>query len=166
MVDSTTIYSAMQEGMPIKSYIKTILGKVYVTVLNPFSDQPEGLLLEGDPKKPDDKAILDVWSTKQDVFLKNMNRSHFNNGIIKEYVRSTEPRERTIEEATDPELTEIVNMKFLGLQNKLNKITSTVVLFRILGLARDNEKSDKIIKAIEARISEVQSSTTEEKDSE
>lgn len=164
MTDNLSIYSAMQEDKPIKSYIKTILGKVYVMVLDPFNDQPMGLLLEGDPKKPDEGAILDVWTTKQDVFIRNMNRNHFTNGLIKEYTRSTEPRERTIEEATDPELTEIVNLKFLSLQSKLNKITSIPVLFRLANLARENEKSDKIIRAIEARLSEVQSLPKDEEE--
>lgn len=158
MIDNETIYTAMQSGAPRCSFQKTILGKVYVSVLDSFTDQPTGKLLEGDPRKFVESSIYDAWSTRQEVFFRNMNRNHFNNGILKEFVRSTTPRERTIEESTDPELLEFVNLKFLALQAKLNKIESAPVLFRLINIARDNEKSDKIIKAIEARISEIQSS--------
>jgi len=161
MADNDTLYSAMQEGTPLKSYIKTILGKVYIEVLDPFSDQPMGKILEGDPKKFEKGTIYDVWTTRQEVFLRNRNESQFSNGILVEYVRSNAPREKTIEESTDSELSEIINSKYLGLQAKLNKIVSIPVLFRMVSLAHELDKSDKIIGAIEARLSELQSKSSE-----
>jgi len=155
-MDNIEIFSAMQEGRPLKSFKKTILGKIFLTVLDPFSDTPVGILLEGDPKKDDPKSMVDVWTVKQEIFLKNMNRNHFSNGLLVEYVRSNEPPVKTIEESTDAELLEIVNLRYLGLTAKLNKIEGEKVLKRMVDIARENEKSEKIIKAIEARLSEVQ----------
>jgi hypothetical protein len=49
---------------------------------------------------------------------------------------------------TDEELTQIINSKFFTFNNVLNNTDTVAVLFRILNLARDLEKSDKIIKVI------------------
>jgi hypothetical protein len=156
MINNTELYSAMQEGKPIKSYIKTILGKVHLTVLDPFTDQPMGVLLEGDPRKYERKTILDIWSTKQDVFVHNMNASLFDNGVLIEYKKPTAAPERTIDDYNDTELLEVLGQRFLGLQAKLNKVTNIQTLYKMLSIAEANEKSEKILAAIEARISELQ----------
>lgn len=156
MDNNVKTFSAMQEGSPFKSYIKTILGKVFVTVWDNFAEAPTSLLLTGDPKNQDEDSILDVWSAKEDLFLRNMNRVHFKNGTLIEYVRPAKVRERTIEEWSDEELVELLSSPFLKIQNKLNSIETVPVVFRILGLARDHNKSEKIIKAIELRLSELQ----------
>jgi hypothetical protein len=46
MSDDFDLFSAMQEGAePLARYRKTIVGKVHVVALNPFSEQPEGVYL-------------------------------------------------------------------------------------------------------------------------
>jgi hypothetical protein len=162
MANNAEIFSAMQEGSPVRSFIKTILGKVCIEVLDPFSDQASELLLEGDPKKEDSRCIYDVWTTKQEVFFRNRNKSLISLGVLKEYVRSNAPKPRTLEDSTNDELSEIINSKFFTLEAKLNKINSVAVLFRMISLAHELEKSDKIVKAIEARLAEVQSPVEEE----
>jgi hypothetical protein len=154
--DRNLIGSALRGGKPLKSYIKTILGKVYVTVWDSFENKPVGLLLEGDPRKGDEGCIIDIWTNDEDQYFKNKNRTHFTTGDVISYTRKTEERERTVEEYSDEELVTIINSKFFTLQNVLNNTDSVAVLFRIKNLAQDNEKSDKLIRAIEARISEVQ----------
>ena len=47
---SADVFSAMQTDKPHAVYKKTILGKVFVTVLNPFDESPEGILLQGNPR--------------------------------------------------------------------------------------------------------------------
>jgi hypothetical protein len=148
-------FSAMQTGKPLKSYRKTILAKIFVQVLDPFSEQPVGLILETNPKFPD-RDIIDVWSEKEDVFFKRANKKQVDEGYIIEYTRPenevTEPR---IESFSDEKLTEVVNSKFMALQNVLNKIETEAVLLRMIAIARTEEKSEKIIGAIQARLSEI-----------
>lgn len=154
--DRNLANSAIHGGAPLKSYIKTILGKVHVTVWNSMENRPEELLLEGDPRRGDEESIIDIWSQEEDYFFKNKNRLHLKTGDVISYARKTEEKERTVEEYSDDELKQIINSKFFTLQNVLNNTDSIAVLFRIKSLAQELEKSDKLIKAIEARISEVQ----------
>lgn len=154
--DRNMANSAIHGGKPLTSYVKTILGKVYVTVWDSFENQPVGMILEGDPRKGDESCIVDIWSKEEDFYFKSKNKRHLQTGDVISYERKQEERERTVEEYSDEELSAIVNSKFFTLQNVLNNTESIAVLFRIKGLAQEMEKSDKLIKAIEARISEVQ----------
>ena len=156
MVD---IFSAMQTGKPYKSYIKTILGQVYVVKLDSFSEQPAGILLKGNPNHREEECIVDTWSEKEDVFFRRMNARLFKIGSIIVYDRPevvTLSEEDSINSATDDELTKIMNSKYLSFSSSVNKITSEGTLFRLLNLARENEKSEKYIKFIELRLSMVQ----------
>lgn len=152
------LFSMMNDGRPYKSYIKGILGQVSVVVWDNFEEMPLEIILKGNPKNRDEGSIVDVWSPKEDVFFNRVNKKHFNNGVLLAYTRPELPAvvEKTVEQSSDEELITMINSKFLAFQAKLNKINSIAVLFRIRGLAEDLEKSEKIIKAIEARISELQ----------
>lgn len=154
--DRNIVSSAMHGGKPYKSYIKTILGKVFVTVLSEIDGQPEGVILEGDPRRLDDSSIVDVWSVEEDYYFTKKNKRHLTTGALKPYVRKEEEKEKTIEQFSDEELVDIINSKFFTLQSALNSTNSIATLYRIQNLAQELEKSDKIMKAIEARISEIQ----------
>lgn len=154
--DRNQLFSAMHEGKPLKSYIKTILGREFVHVWDSMTNQPIGVILEGDPRKQDESCIWDVWSEQEDVFFRRMNSKDFASGILIEYKRSTEEPKRTIEASTDDELRALVNSPFLKLQHAMNSTESIALLFRIKNLAEEADKSEKIMRAIEARISEVQ----------
>ena len=52
MAQERDIYSAMQEDEPLARYKKTILGKVHVIALNPFTEESEGVILQGVPNDP------------------------------------------------------------------------------------------------------------------
>lgn len=152
-------FSMMQEGPPYKSYIKTIWGKVYLTVLSPHSGKAEGLILEGDPRKGEEKCIVDVWSVREDSYLRKANPDHFLTGTVIPYVR-TEIKVVTEEEKyntlSDSEINDLLNSKFFALQSAVNKMTSEAVLFRILSRAKDLEKSEKVVKFIEGRLASIQ----------
>lgn len=151
------VFSAMESDTPYASYIKTILGQVAVTVWDSTLDKPTEIILNGNPKKKEEGCIVKTWNVKEDSVFKRLNIRHFKSGTIIPYqVPANSTPERTIEQSTDDELKEILNSKYLSLINKLNKIDSVAVLFRMRGLAEDMEKSSKIIDAIEKRISEVQ----------
>jgi len=57
---------------------------------------------------------------------------------------------------TDEEIDIVLNKKFLALKNRLVKFTEEAPIFRILNRARELDKSEKIIKRIEERLSELQ----------
>jgi hypothetical protein len=158
MSTNNDLYSAMSGGRPLKTYIKTILGRVYVTVLDMLTGTPtpSGVILTGDPRKKEPETMIDVWSEQEDYFFRQKNKRHFDQGILIEYTRVETPHERTIEEFSDEELKTLINKPFLALQNTLNKTNSVATLYRIEGLAKELEKSTKVISAIESRLSEVQ----------
>lgn len=161
MDNNIQIYSAMQEDKPIRTWIKTILGKVYIVAWDDMTDQPTGLLLNGDPKKLEENSLIKIWSTKGDIFFKNMNRLLISRGILKEVEPEKLIPEKTDEDLTDTELLEITSMKHLALKARIAKIKTAPVLFRMVNIARDNEKADSVIKAIELRLSEIQAEITE-----
>lgn len=144
-------------GKPMKSYIKTILGKVYVTVWNSFENKAEGVILYGDPRRFDDECIVDIFSPEEDYFFKNKNKTHLQTGNVIEFERKEEAPVKTPETFSDAELTEIINKPFFSIQKLVNDTESTALLFRIKHLAETLEKSEKVMKLIEGRISEVQS---------
>lgn len=158
MLRGTEIYSAMQTEKPIASFKKAVLGRVRVFVLDPFSDKAEEVILTGDPFKNEEGCFIHVWSEKQKMFFENTNRVHFKNGNIIPYV--AKDKKKTQEEKhnamSDEEIKEVLSQPYFTLQNLLNKLTSTAPAFRFLYLARELEKSEKIIQSIEARIAELQ----------
>lgn len=154
--DRNLASTAIHGGKPLKSYTKTTLGKVFVTVWDSFENQAVGLILSGDPRKADESCIVDIWSEEEDYYFRSKNKRHLQTGDMIVYTRKEEEAERTVEEYNDDELKAIINSKFFTLQNVLNNTESVAVLFRLKNLAQELEKSDKLIKAIEARISEVQ----------
>lgn len=151
----SAIFSAMQAGNPLATYRKTILAKVFINILNPFSGNPEGIILYGDPKN-DESARIDTWSEKEDLFFRRMNKNHFTNGTLLKIERETTPEVRTVEQYSDMELGELLRLKYYSLQSKLGEIESAPVLMRLVDIAREQEKSEKIIKTLEARLSEIE----------
>jgi hypothetical protein len=151
------VNSSMETERPFASYIKTILGKVAVTVWDNTLDKPVDVILEGNPKRAEEGCIVKVWNTREDSVFKRLNVKLFKKGLIIPYTIPEQVQvEKSIEQSTDDELKEIVNSKWMALTNKLNKIDSVPVLFRMKNLAEEMEKSSKVTEAIEKRISEVQ----------
>jgi hypothetical protein len=155
----SAVFSAMQTEKPYKSYRKTILGQVYVKILNPFNDKdPIGVILSGE-NNTDDDAIVQVWSQKEDQFLRTMNKKHFERGYLVEY---NLPEVRTVSEdekyntLSDEELKKLLSSKYFKLQAEINKMTSEAPLYRLLEFAYEEEKSEKIVNVIKGRLSEIQ----------
>jgi hypothetical protein len=154
------VFAAMTEEKPLVSYLKTIVGKVHLTVLNPFSGKPEPVTLYGTPSANNPRAVVEVWSTKDDLFFKKMNREHLDAGTLKvlsvqeEVARQQEPDSPNA--ITDEEIAEILNKPFLALKNKLNSFTAPAPVYRFERMAEEMEKSEKILEAIRARASELE----------
>lgn len=153
-------FGLMQTGKPLKTYKKTILGQVYCSVLNSFSNEPEGILLSGDPTKNDPLSMFDIWNDMQDAYFRRANKKNLEMGVIIAFERPDSVQELEPEPfatATDEEIDEILTSKYYTILSALNKCTNTIILNRFLQRARVLEKSEKIIKSITSRISELQS---------
>lgn len=155
----TEVFAAMQGNRPVSCYKKTILAKVFVTVLNVFDNSPEGRLLTGQPGSAD--SMVYCYSIPEDVFFKRYNRRHLERGVIisvpvQVEQPAPEPAELPLEQASDETLRQLVNSRYKGLEAALNKTESEALVFRILAIAREEEKSEKIIRAIETRLAEIQ----------
>jgi len=153
------LYAAMQEGKePLARYKKTIVGKVHVVAINPFSEQPEGVLLEGDGEN----SFIELWNAKQLVFFERMNRSHVEAGRVVKMGKAPEPPPATPNQISDDEIDGLLNGKFLALRNRVTKCTDTAPVLRLLNRARELEKSEKIVKYLEESISKLELSKYEE----
>jgi len=142
---------------PYASYIKTILAKVGVNVWDRFTNTPGYAILEGDPKRKDVGCIVDVWNAKEDAFFRRNNARHFERGVLITYARPENVQVVVpMEQYNDEQLRAIVNNKFFAFQKHLNETSSVPVLYRMLGLSEEMDKSEKWTSAIKARISEIQ----------
>lgn len=157
LLGKNEIFSSMDQGKPLKSYKKTILGKLLLKVWDSLNNVQTEVVFGGDPRKGGE-AVFDVFSEREKVYFERMNVRHFDEGnlIAFTHPEKVESTEKPFEQYSDTDLEKIVNSKYLSLTSTLNKINSVPVLFRIKTAAQESEKSDKIIKAIDARISEVQ----------
>lgn len=150
------LYAGMDNDKPHASYIKTILGKVAVTVWDNFLDKPVDVVLHGDPRRKDSDCIVNVWSEKENAFFKRANVRHFNKGVLISYqVPEAKVQERGVEQSSDEELSAMLKLKFLAFQQKINNIESIAVLYRILNLAQESDRL-KYASHVEKRISELQ----------
>lgn len=147
------VYSLMQTGDPYKSYYKTIPAKLYLTVWDSFNEAPRGLIIEGTDVE---SCIVDVWSEKEDVFLRRANKRHFDTGYLVPHLRRERVEEVPVNTFTEDELDELLNSPFLKLQSSVNKMTSVAPIFRMVGLAKAQDKSEKILNFLEGKISELQ----------
>lgn len=154
----STIFTTMQTGKPFKSYKKGIPAKVAVKVINPFSGEPEERILKGE--KDTEDSTVDVWSEMEDMFLKRSNRKLFELGHLIEYKKSEEveiTEEQKLNQSSEEELMALLDSPWFTFKSALNKMTSEAPVNRMLLLAQDAEKSEKYIKALKQRLSEIQS---------
>jgi len=165
---SYDIYSAMQEGLPYKSYKKVIVGKVLVRVLNPFSDRMEEFLLYGNPytDKELDNFIVDVWDVRGDQFFKRANSQLLKSGALIEFDRSKVKKEVNetdkYNKISDEEIEEILRKPFFTMTGALGKITQEATVVRFLNIAKKIGKSDAYQAAIEEKLAELQLTQYEE----
>ena len=159
MATDRDVYAAMQSGEPLAVYKKGIVGKVHVVTLNPFTEAPEGVILQGDPAKADqiEDQIIELWTDKSKLFFERMNKKHINAGRLINVKRKELPKAPVSPNIiSDTEIVELLNSPFLSLKNRLEKFTDEAPAIRLLNKARELEKSEKIIQHIEERISELQ----------
>lgn len=154
------VASAMQEGTPYKAYKKQILGIVWVDVINPFTRQPERVALKGNPHSKTDieTTTIRVWEAGQAAHFEQANKTLFQKGYILPYEWKGEDntQEKNWNTISDTEIRDLINSPFMKLKHAMDKMTSEAVLYRVLQAAKDEDKSEKLTKAIEERLAMVQ----------
>jgi len=149
--ESLKVFSAMQEGKPLATYRKTILGRVAITILDPFTDKPTGIILTGTATSED--AKIDVWTVREELFLKRMNRSHFETGILKKVETPVaEEKDKVAPVYSDEELEDILKLAYISLQKQLVEIEDPAILNRLVEKAKELEKTPKVIEVINNRL--------------
>lgn len=159
-LDNADVFSKMQVGEPYKRYKKTILGKVFIMYLDPFEKKPAGKLLFGNPRKDEDNCFFETWGPMDDMYFKRSNKKHFEKKLLVEVspsVKVEEVKVKTVDEMTDEEMVELVNARgFMKLQQAMNRMVSIPTVSRLLEIADQQEKSEKIMMAIRKRLSELE----------
>jgi len=158
-VDNTDVFAKMQVEEPFKRYKKTILGKVFVMCLDPFEGRPVGKILAGNPRKDDEGCFFDTWGAKDDAYFRRANKKHFDQKLLIEVsaAKVVEAKPKTADDMTDNEMVELVNARgYMKLHQALNKMNSKPTISRLLEIAEQQEKSEKILNAIRKRLSELE----------
>ena len=160
-VISPDAFSKMQTGDPVAVYKKEILGKVEVSVVNPFNGVPEPLILEGDPQKNDPRCFAEVWSQMEEVFFERQNKPLFKQGYIVKMKETVKPKEKedlakSYEHFTREYIEELVTAPWMKLQKELKEIESEPILFRIITIAEELERPEKTMINLRKRLTEVQ----------
>lgn len=143
---------------PIGVYKKTILGKVFVYIWDDIEKKPVEVILEGNPSNNDYGCYVFTWSDVEDSFFRIRNANHFKSGVIVEASINDLPKqEKSIVEATDEELQEILHYRPAELRKLLADVSSEAFLFRLLDAAEHADKTPGFLTVIKERINEVQS---------
>jgi len=151
-MEDARIFSAMQTGEPLKRYEKTILAKVHLLILDPFSGKLQELILEGAPGS--DTSYVEIWSAQEDMFIQKMNKHHFKEGRMK-VMESFKAEVPSPNQITDTEIEELLDAKFMTLKNRLDKFTSSAPVYRLLEMAEAKPNvSAKIVSHIQNKLAE------------
>jgi len=148
------------ESKPFRSYIKTILGKVHVIVLDTYSNEPTSVILSGDPRSDfKEGSIIDTWNESGDKYLRINNKPHFETGTLIPYVRTefnVVTEEEVYNSKSDEELRELLSSPYFEMLSVLQKITAVGPIYRLLTLAKEMDKSEKTVGPIQRRLEEIQ----------
>jgi len=158
---SPDAFSKMQTGDPVAVYKKAILGKVEVSVVNPFNGVPEPIILVGNPTTNDSRCFVEVWSQMEEVYFERQNKPLFKEGYVIKLKENVKPKEKgeqekSYEEFTRERIEELVTAPYMKFKKDLNEIESEPVLYRVLTVAEELERPEKTMVNIRQRLTEIQ----------
>lgn len=151
------IMKAQEMGTPLAVYRKTILGKVVVRILDPFSGKPNDVLIHGEPgKTANDDLEVCLWTPVEIKFFEKYNKSLIEKGSV---VLVGQKSENTIDRTNslnDQEITDLLSGNYAQLKSTVNQLTSETTLQRVLRIATEMNRPAKTIQMLQERIEEVQ----------
>ena len=146
---------AQANNAPHSRWMKVLLSKVSVKVLDPMSGTPVEIIVTGDPIKEKDQCIINCWTPLETAYFERNNQYHVLNGNIvpfnKPIVIPT-----SINTLSDEEIVVVLDKKFMAVKSLLTKLDSTVSVSRVLQHATEMNKPVATINAIKARLAELQ----------
>jgi len=152
------VRAAQEEGEPVSRYIKPILGKVRVSIIDIYEEMPTDIILAGDPTDPEldrEDIMVTCWTQIEDDYFRKANKLLLDKGLIAPYSEEIE-EEISVNEVTDAELEEALGKPYFAVKALLDKFTSTVPVKRLLDKAVEMNRPVGTINAIKARLSELQ----------
>lgn len=149
------VHEVMQEGKPYATYKKTVLGRVVVRLLDPIRLIEIEEVLSGDPNDNPDSAMVNVWSSSEDKYLRRNNKPHLEDGTLISCV----PNEMEIDDLNqiaDEEIEELLSQKFFSMKNRIDTFTSTIPVRRFLHMAEKMNRPIKTLDYIKQVLSEME----------
>jgi len=158
---SPDAFAKMQIGEPTAIFKKNILGKVEVSVVNPFNGIPEPVILYGNPAKNSEGCFVEVWSQMEEAYFERQNKSLFKKGYLVKLAEKEKPQpkgevEKSYEKYTKEVIEELVTAPYMKFKKELNEIDSEPILYRVLSIAEELERPEKTMVHIRQRLAEVQ----------
>ena len=158
---SPDAFAKMQIGKPIAVFKKAILGKVEVSVVNPFNGIPEPVILYGNPSKNSEGCFVEVWSQMEEAYFERQNKSLFKQGYLVKLEEKEKPLEKggvkkSYEGFTKEIIEKLVTAPYMKFKKDLNEIDSVPILYRVLEVAEELERPEKTMNNIRQRLTEVQ----------
>jgi len=142
---------------PVKKYVKTIPSKVGGIRFDSRGEHEVGFILEtsDQTKFVYDDEVLEVYTSREDRALRQLNRKLFEQGFLKEYLEEA-PALDTTNMLTDAEIEEVARISNINsLKTRLLDFTSAVTVQRILKSAEEIGRPAKTLELIRQRLETV-----------
>lgn len=149
---------SMEGGIPKATYIKAIVGRVCISMIDPLTGMPTDIHLEGDPsdnKTDIDKITVTLWSDFEFEYFRRANKKLLEIGYLAPYTKEV-VQEISVNEVSDDVLEEALGKPFFSVKALLDRFTAPAPVERLLRMAKDQNKSVGVVGAIEKRLSELQ----------
>jgi hypothetical protein len=141
---------------PYKKYVKTVPSSIAGKRFNDRADAEVGFLLRSVPGVFSyDDEVLEVYSDREDRFLKQANKSLFESGMLKEYTGNRSAMD-TRNIMSDEDVLEIASLRnVMQLSKKLEDIDSKITAQRILDTAKEIGRPAKTLELIEKKVKDL-----------
>lgn len=144
------------QGEPVQRYVKTVEHPITGWRLDPDTGKQVEFILSTPTEAFDyDAAVLEFYSDKDWKFFIQKNRYLIEQGLVKKFEGAPEPVDTT-NLLTDEEIFKIATTsQILTLKKKLQEITSSLTVKRVLVVAEEVGRPAKTLAEIQARVDEL-----------
>lgn len=140
---------------PVKKYQKAIVSQVGGTRLDSDNKQVYFILKSGPDGFDYEYEVLEVYSDREDKFIRQANRKLFELGMLKEYIGDIREIDTT-NLLTDDQIRDIAGTTNVpSLLKKLQELTSTFTVQRVLDTAKEIGRPAKTLDLIANRLKEL-----------
>lgn len=150
---------AMELGEPRARYIKAILGRISVHVIDVITSKPSVQMIIGDPNETPvpDSCIVTLWTPVEVAFFQRMNSVHLAQGNLVPYIVDSDVEiTESPNSPTDEMIKEALGKRFFAIKNMVDKFTTIAPAMRALTIAREMNVTVGKVSYIEKRISQLQ----------